>query len=78
MGIRQVHLLVKMRQFHCKNCNRYFRENLDFADLNKEYTHRQSDYMFCLARKQCYTEVAAIIDVNPKTVERIVLDFVKK
>ena len=78
MGIRHVHLLVKMRQFHCKNCNRYFRENLDFADLNKEYTHRQSDYMFCLVRKQCYTEVATIVDVSPKTVERIVLDFVKK
>ena len=78
MGIRHVHLLVKMRQFYCKNCNRYFTETLDFADLNKEYTHRQSDYMFCLARKQCYTEVAAIVDVSPKTVERIVLDFCQK
>ena len=78
MGIRHVHLLVKMRQFHCKNCNRYFTENLDFADLNKEYTHRQSDHMFCLVRKQCYTEVATIVDVSPKTVERIVLDFCQK
>jgi hypothetical protein len=33
-----------MRQFYCKSCNRYFTETLDFADLNKEYTHRQSDY----------------------------------
>jgi transposase len=78
MGIRHVHLLVKMRQFYCKNCNRYYTETLDFADLNKEYTHRQSNYMFCLARKQCYTEVAAIVDVSPKTVERIVLDFCQK
>ena len=78
MGIRHVHLLVKVRQFYCKSCNRYFTETLDFADLNKEFTHRQSDYMFCLARKQCYTEVAAIVDVSPKTVERIVLDICRK
>jgi transposase len=78
MGIRHVHLSVKMRQFYCKDCNRYFTEILDFADLNKEYTHRQSDYMFILARKQCYTEVAAIVDVSPKTVERIVLDCCQK
>lgn len=78
MGIRHVHLLIKMRQFYCKGCNRYFTETLDFADLNKEYTHRQRDYMFILARKQCYTEVAAIVDVSPKTVERIVLDFSQK
>jgi transposase len=78
MGIRHVHLLVKMRQFYCKSCHRYYTETLDFADLNKEYTHRQSDYMFILARKQCYIEVAAIVDVSPKTVERIVLDFCQK
>lgn len=78
MGIRHVHLLIKVRQFYCKSCNRYFTETLDFADLNKEFTHRQSDYMFCLARKQCYTEVAAIVDVSPKTVERIVLDICRK
>ncbi len=78
MGIRHVHLLVKVRQFYCKSCNRYFTETLDFADLNKEFTHRQSDYMFCLARKQCYTEVAAIVDVSAKTIERIVLDICRK
>jgi len=73
MGIRHVHLLVKMRQFYCQSCHRYYSEILDFADLNKDHTHRQSDYMFCLARKQSYTEVAAIVDVSPKTIERIVL-----
>jgi transposase len=73
MGIRHVHLRVKMRQFYCQSCNRYYSEILDFAELNKEHTYRQSDYMFCLARKQSYTEVAAIVDVSPKTIERIVL-----
>lgn len=73
MGERYVYLRVNMRQFYCKSCNRYYSETLDFADLNKEYTHRQTDYMFCLARKQSYTEVAAIVDVSPKTIERLVL-----
>lgn len=78
MGVRHVHLLVKIRQFYCFDCNRYFTETLDFADLNKDHTHRQSDFMFCLARKQSYTEVAAIVDVSPKTVERVVLASCQK
>jgi transposase len=78
MGVRQVYLSVKMRQFYCKKCNRYFTETLDFADLNKEHTHRQSDYIFCLARKQPLTEVAAIVNISAKTVERIVLDACRK
>ena len=73
MGSRHVHLVVKMRQFYCQSCHRYFSESLPFADLNKEHTHRQTDYMFCLARKQSYSEVAAIVDVSPKTIERLVL-----
>lgn len=73
MGSRHVHLVVNMRQFVCPSCHRYFSETLPFADLNKEFTHRQTDYMFCLARKQSYTEVAALVDVSPKTIERLVL-----
>lgn len=73
MGSRYVYLAVKVRQFICNSCNRYFTETLDFADLNKDYTHRQEYFMFCIARKQSYTETAAIFDVSPKTVERIVL-----
>jgi transposase len=78
MGERHVYLSVKMRQFYCQSCNRYYTETLDFADLNKEHTHRQTNYMFCLARKQSYTEVAAIVDVCPKTIERLVLNHCEK
>lgn len=73
MGIRHVYLVVKIRQMHCQHCQRYFSESLDFADLAKAYTHRQANYMFMLARKQSYTEVAALVDTSPKTVERVVL-----
>ena len=34
--------------------------------------------MFCIACKQCYTKFVGIVDVSPKTVERIVLDFSQK
>lgn len=78
MGNRHVSLLVKTRQFHCKKCNRLFMETLDFADSNKGYTHRQTNFMFCLAKKQPHTEVAAIVDTSPKTVERVVLDYSTK
>lgn len=73
MGSRYVCLVVKMRQFQCQTCQWYFTETLPFAALNKEHTHRQTDYMFCLARKQSYSEVAALVNVSSKTVERLVL-----
>ncbi len=73
MGIRHVFLRIKIRQFCCGNCSRFFSETLDFVDLGNTFTDRQKDYMFCLARKQSYTEVAAIVNTSPKTVERIVL-----
>lgn len=70
---RQVWLHLSVRQFHCKRCNRYFQEDLDFVDLGKSYTHRQANYIFLLCKKQNYTEVGAIVDMNPKTVERLML-----
>lgn len=39
MGVRHVHLLVKMRQFYCVNCHRYYSESLHCADLDKEFTN---------------------------------------
>ena len=78
MGPREVYLHVTVRQFYCTNCNRYFTEELDFADRNKDHTERQSDYMFLICRKQTYTETAAIVNTSPKTVERAVLSHCEK
>lgn len=72
-GVRHVYLELSVRQFYCPKCTRYYSETPDFADLNKAHTHRQADYMFCLARQQSDTAVAAIVDVSPKTVERVTL-----
>jgi len=78
MASREVYLLVKVRQFHCKKCDRYFTEHLDFADPNKSHTYRQEDFMFMVGRKQSYTEAALILNTCPKTVERVVLAACKK
>ncbi|MDX2305617.1 MAG: ISL3 family transposase [Microscillaceae bacterium] len=78
MAAREVYLLVKVRQFYCKNCHRYFTESLEFADPNKSHTHRQEDFMFMVGRKQSYAEAALILNTPPKTVERVVLAACKK
>jgi transposase len=70
---RAVWLNLLVRQFVCKTCNRYFQEDLDFVDLGKSYTHRQAKYIFLLCKSQNYTVVGAIVDMCPKTVERLVL-----
>lgn len=75
---REVYLQVKVRQFYCKTCHKTFVEELDFADFNKSYTHRQSDYMFSVGSKQSYAESAVILNMNPKTVERAILEKCKK
>lgn len=78
IAAREVYLIVKVRQFHCKNCKSYFSEPLDFADSNKSHTHRQEDFMFAVSRKQSYAESAVILNVHPKTVERTVLSYCQK
>jgi transposase len=68
---RQVWLHVELRQFVCQDCNRYFTETLSFADSSKSYTHRQAKWIFECCRYQSFTAVGALLDINPKTVERI-------
>lgn len=68
---RQVWLAVRVRQFVCPDCDRYFTEQLSFADSGKSHTHRQAKWIFDCCAKQPFTEVGALLDVNAKTVERI-------
>jgi len=75
---RGVWLEVMVRQFICVKCNRYFHETLSFADLNKSYTKRQSKFIFLLCQKQSYAQVGCIVNMHPKTVERLTLSECKK
>jgi len=67
---RQVWLHVRVRQFFCPDCDRYFTERLNFADPGKSHTHRQAKWIFDCCAKQPFTEVGALLGVNAKTVER--------
>lgn len=75
---REVFLLVTVRQFRCITCGSCPTEQIDFADANKSYTHRQAKYVFTLCQKQSYAEIGAIVNMHAKTVERLVLDQCKK
>ena len=68
---RQVWLVVRLRQFICPDCDRYFTERLSFADPGKSHTQRQAKWIFECCAKQPFTQVGALLDVNAKTVERI-------
>lgn len=71
MSGRQVWLEVRVRQFVCPDCERYFGEELGFADSGKSFTHRQAKWIFECCARQPFTAVGALLDVNAKTVERL-------
>lgn len=43
---REVSLQLKVKQYECEECGRYFTETLAFADLGKSYTHRLAKFIF--------------------------------
>lgn len=71
MSGRQVWLDVRVRQYFCPDCDRYFGEELGFADSGKSFTHRQAKWIFECCARQPFTAVGALLDVNAKTVERL-------
>lgn len=77
MSGRQVWLEVRVRQFFCPDCDRYFNEELGFADSGKSFTHRQAKWIFECCARQPFTEVGALLDVNAKTVERLYYQHVQ-
>ncbi len=74
---RQVWLDVRVRQFFCPDCDRYFSEELGFADSGKSFTHRQEKWIFECCARQPFTAVGALLDVNAKTVERLYYQHVR-
>jgi transposase len=43
---QSVQLKVPRRQFYCKNCQKYFTENLEFIDWHRRYTQRYEEYIY--------------------------------
>lgn len=68
---REVYLHIKVPQFHCASCNRYYFNNPDWVVKGKSYTKRQAKWIFEMSKKQSFTEVGALVNMNHKTVERL-------
>ena len=71
MSGRQVWLHIRIRQFVCQDCNRYFSQSIPFAQDAKSYTNRQAKWIVECCARQPFTEVGALLDMCPKTVERL-------
>lgn len=68
---KEVWLYLRIPQFFCPDCNRYFTQKLNWIEPGKSYTKRQSKWIFELCSKQPFTEVAAIVNLSHKTIERL-------
>lgn len=68
---KEVWLYLRIPQFFCADCNRYFTHKLDWIEPGKSYTKRQAKWIFELCAKQPFTEVGALVNLCHKTVERL-------
>lgn len=68
---RTVQLHVRVPQFSCAKCGRYFLSHPDWITPGKSYTKRQAKWIFQLCRKQSFLEVAALTQMSEKTVSRL-------
>lgn len=68
---REVWLHIRVKNYVCLGCNRYFTEDFDWVEPNKSYTKRQAKWIFLNCSKQPFTEVGALLNYHSKTVERI-------
>jgi len=68
---REVWLHLQVKQYECDDCGRLHSQLFDFVEKGKGYSKRQAKWLFSLCKKQCFTEVGAIVNMNSKTVENI-------
>jgi transposase len=67
---RKVILHLSVHQYLCE-CGRTSSEKFDFVSEGKSYTKRQAKWVFEMSAKQSHLQVAALVDMCHKTVERI-------
>ena len=75
---REVWLYIQVPQFFCPTCNRYFFTNPDWVMPGKPYTKRQSKWIFEMCKKQSFLQVAQLLNMCPKTVERLFYNTAKQ
>ena len=68
---KEVWLHLRIPQLACTSCPRYFIASPEWIMPGKSYTRRQAKWIFELCAKQPFTEVAALVNLSHKTVERL-------
>ena len=68
---REVWLHIRVGQFVCPTCGRYFYDVPSWVVPGKSYTERQSKWIFELCGQQSFTQVGALVNLSHKTVERL-------
>lgn len=74
----EVWLHIRVSQFICPTCNRYFFDTPDWIMPGKSYTKRQSKWIFELCKQQPFTQVGALVNLSHKTVERLFYEEAEK
>ena len=75
---RKVYLYLKIRQFHCKDCNRYFNESFDFVEPSKTMTIRYEQYVYFMADDISISHVGVKEDIVWSTVNAICQKYANK
>lgn len=75
---KEVWLHLRVPQLACTMCPRYFVTPPEWIMPGKTYTHRQAKWVFEMCAKQPFTEVAALIGLSHKTVERLYYDMAEE
>lgn len=78
ISAREVWLHLRVSQFVCPICNRYFFDIPDWIAPGKSYTKRQSKWIFELCAQQSFTQVGALVNLSHKTVERLFYEEAEK
>ena len=75
---RKVYLHLKTRQFHCKDCTRYFNESFDFVEPSKAMTTRYEQYIYFMADDICISRECVKEDIVWSTVNTIYQKYADK
>jgi len=61
---REVWLHIRIPQFVCHVCNRYYFDHPKWMLAGKSYTKRQEQWIFELCKQQSFTEVGALVNLS--------------
>ncbi|MEM6784445.1 MAG: ISL3 family transposase [Bacteroidota bacterium] len=75
---KEVWLHLRVPQLACLTCPPYFVTPPAWIMPGKSYTRRQAKWIFEMCAKQPFTEVAALVGLSHKTVERLYYDMAQE